>query len=186
MTDREFMQVMAVLTGAYPAVTVSQQTERVYREMLRDLPYAAVMAAVRQHIATVKYFPAVAELRRLVAEAAAALPDPEQAWAEVVERVRQGFDGPRRWSCPAIGQVVEEIGWWALCQGTDPEAQRRQFLRRYGELREQAVRDIQTGRAPLPAGSAPESAALPDPEARAARVAALRRQNQERWHAICR
>ena len=187
MTEREFMRLMAVLTGAYPGFTITEHTEAVYREMLKDLPYSAVMAAAREHIATSSRFPTIAELRATVAERAAGMPQPEAAWSEVEERIRAGFDGPREWSHPAIKQVVNEIGWWELCHGDDLEANHRRFVRRYRELRDETIRALQTGRIPLPdrASREPDARALPAPEA-ADRIAMLRRRNQELLHAIRR
>ncbi|MFL6229317.1 MAG: hypothetical protein ACJ741_11110 [Pyrinomonadaceae bacterium] len=64
MQAESVIDVIATLTDAYPAARVGVSTVETYERGLSDLDVADVERAARDLIATSKFFPTVAELRR--------------------------------------------------------------------------------------------------------------------------
>jgi len=156
-------RALAILAVAYPRFEMAKETPRVYAELLQDIPDEVLVAAVKQHAASSKWFPSVAELRQAAMEIraqAAGVLTPEQAWVQVREAVQRfgwygesidtenggGWRVPRMLD-PLTRQAVDGIGGWRmLCQSENAPADRAHFLRIYGNLLERE----QTSAAMLP------------------------------------
>lgn len=140
---------IAALAAAYPRQRLEPATIQIYAAALDDLDARAIEDAVRYIVRTSRWFPTVAEIRETVAERTLRLPSPAAAWETVqTAQGRAGIQGgPVERALRAVG------GTWALRTTENPTALRAQFLRVYGEFRDEAVREIVAppGRA-LPAG----------------------------------
>lgn len=144
MTDEEFVQGMTYLEGAY-GKPLSDATYHVYSDLLKDLPADAFLAGVKRVALEHRYatFPPVGMIREAALEAVSGpqLSGPE-AWEIAIQAVRlygwnQGREALAK--MPAtVARAVECFGWSHLCDSTEPEITRAQFLRTYETL---AVRE---------------------------------------------
>ncbi len=90
--------------------------------------------------------------------------DPDQAWAEVQQKIRTvGYYRHPTWSQSAIAQVVEALGWQNLCLSTNPEADRAHFLRFYATARLRARHRQHWAQLPAPLRQALATLGKPDP-----------------------
>ena len=89
-----------------------------YHWLLSDVPFEAVMLAVRAHMGTSAFFPKPAELLALLSAKEVTALSPGEAW-EIVQRQinRHGWDGYDRvtFDDPAIAEAVRAVGWKRLC-----------------------------------------------------------------------
>ena len=105
-----------------------------WQEMLSDIPFEVAKAAIKKVLATIKYFPTVAEIR----EACSQITNPRQltydeAWALIIGAIsRYGYyrEAEGLTSLPLIvQQVVKNIGWQEVCTCEEPDVIRGQFRR---------------------------------------------------------
>jgi predicted CoA-binding protein len=108
---------------------------------LAELPETVdlLVIAAKQHAASSKWFPSVAELRGVALEIQArarGIPTAAEAWVEVMGQVRaHGYYGEPVFSYPLIQQAIDGLGGWRnLCAGTNQVADRAHFLRIYESL----------------------------------------------------
>lgn len=90
MEFREFAVLAKAMKSAYAQQSFLSDGDsvKVWYEMLKDLPYAAVSVAVKKHIMTNRFPPTVAELRETVAEGSGGKPWSE-AWGDVLKAMRR-------------------------------------------------------------------------------------------------
>lgn len=170
MTEDEAVGLVARLVDAYPGAKVRDGTVAVYAAALAPFDRAAVAAAVATHVATSKWFPAVAEVLALVAEAVVGLPEAGDAWRLVLDRMRETYPGHPApdWRAPvAVQRAAAALGGiHALRLSEEPSRDRERFVKVYGTYRDRALRDVATGAAldggalaAIPPGEAEEEVA---------------------------
>jgi len=143
MRISESTRLIQRLAAAHPRATIPPATIAVYAEALADLDLDVATAAVDEAIATLKFFPAIAELRELAARRRSDCPTAADAWGEVSRAF--GTVGRYRtptWSHPAIARVVDAMRWDELCASENIEATRAHFLRLYQETAARVVREV--------------------------------------------
>jgi hypothetical protein len=141
VTKQEAARLVAGLVALYPHYEVEQATVSAYSRMLEDLDYAAAEAALREHVATNRMFPSVAEIRTLVAERSLGLPTPATAW-ELAEHASD-VGGSKALPAPVRRALQYVGGNWAVRTTESPEILRSQFLKAYAEFRQEAIADVQ-------------------------------------------
>lgn len=142
MTEAETAELMAVLMAAYPNQSIGEPTLKVYAMMLRDLDYLEVMDASQHLLSECRFFPTIAEIRQTVAERRCTLPEPAEAWGEVMRAIRDvGFYGRPHWSSDAVRRAVAAIGWENICQceRDDLNTLRAQFERIFAAYRKRTI-----------------------------------------------
>ena len=156
MKASEAQKLVAVLKAAYPRQPIPPETTRLYAAQLVDLPAEAVGQAVHDLIASSPYFPAIAEIRRRVAELQLGAPSAWQAWEEVEQQCRAasqhkgGVWEPYQpqWSHPLVERVVRLVGgFWQLYDSQRLSIERAQFLRLYEQARSELTREVAQGHA---------------------------------------
>lgn len=149
MTRAEAAELVAVLSSAYRAQSITEATCQVYETMLADLGYAAAQRAIARLIATSRYMPTVAEIREAVLEVERG---PQrggvEAWGDVLEAIRRvgAYNPAPEFGDPIVSECVRLMGWVALCRGTNEAADRARFVELYESLaqrrrKEQVVGD---------------------------------------------
>ena len=130
MTQADTVELFGLLAAAYPKEPITEAQVALYAALLASYPVDQVRAAVLRHIQQSPWFPRISEvLDQITAQGQL---DPDQAWAEVQQKIRTvGYYRQPTWSQPAIAQAVEALGWTHLCRSTNPEADRAHFLRFY-------------------------------------------------------
>ena len=153
MAEKTIMQVLAVLTAAFPANKVGPETLKIYSLTLSDIPLDVLEAATLHIITTAKFFPAVSEIR----DAATAImlglnkiPSAFEAWEEVQEQISKCGDYYRyqiaaqvpEYSNPIIAKAVDVMGYRVLCESENIVADRAHFFRVYESLFNRAVDEV--------------------------------------------
>ncbi len=103
-------------------------------DVVGDLEMPLVRAALAR-LAADQFPPPPGRIRQeAVRLASPAVPDVDQAWAEVVDGIRRHGRAERpEFSHPLIAAAVDGMGGWlALCQSENPVADRAHFLKLYG------------------------------------------------------
>jgi hypothetical protein len=155
-TKAEIVKLWAVLCATYPQYSKDLQpdtlelTVSVYQELLADIPIATLQASAKQHIASSKWFPTVAELRQgatsiSTTQHVTAL----EAWGEVKAAMlawnRYSNGGDPAWptfSNPLIANMVRNLGGMIALQDSENEvADRARFVEGYNVLLRRAEDD---------------------------------------------
>jgi len=142
MTPSESTRLVGMLKAGFPRQQLEQDTIALYAAFLADIDREPGEEAVRTAIATLKFFPTIAEIRDLAARKSVSLPDSTAAWSEVMRAFGSvGRYREPRFSHIAIDRVVGAMGWQSMCDSENVEATRAHFLRLYADTRETLVRD---------------------------------------------
>lgn len=143
MTLNESKKIMAILTAAYPQVSISEATIGVYITFLSDLSFEMGQAVALQLISYNKWFPSIAELRQAIVKMLPdEIPSTEEAWLEVINEIRGiGSYGSPHFSNNLISKAVNAIGWRELCLSDNPVADRAHFFRIYESYRVREIED---------------------------------------------
>lgn len=143
MNKQESARIVAVLAASFPSTT-ARLTEGqmlsmvdVFAEMLSDLPYAQVNAAVALLVQTGKFMPSVAEIRAAALELSSGKRKTgAEAWTAVVRAMRD--EGAWRvpgedftFSDPLTRRCVQDMGWTYLCTSENTVADRARFIELY-------------------------------------------------------
>lgn len=152
MSPTETARTLAVIAAAYPNFAVSETTLAVWTEMLDDLEYGAVSAAVRRHIAVSRFAPSIAEIReQTVAVDRTGIPTAAEAWGNAWAAARHWGNYHPVEAFAEMGAeaayVVGLMGWDAFCMETEFGVIRGQFLKMYQQVEQRDARE-----ALLPAG----------------------------------
>lgn len=144
-TREDVLEVMAILSAAYPNFQLTPETVQVYRRMLDDIDGEVLRAAATSCIRTSKWFPTVAELVAAATEIMAntlALPTAAEAWGQVERRMRLPerlyHDGRHLRPKPLL-PIIEDMvtalgGWSALRRSENMVADRARFLEGYNAM----------------------------------------------------
>lgn len=147
MTKIETAKLLAVLAAAFPRFEVDDLKVQVWHEMLRDLDYSLVSLAIKKLISESTFAPAIAEVRKAVAE----ILNPDgmtaaEAWGEVERAVRTyGYYQETKAMeslSPRTAKVVRQIGWREICLNEEPGVVRGQFLKMYQQVQERDHREM--------------------------------------------
>lgn len=145
MERAETIKLFAIFKTAYPRFFISQdKTEArlqidLWSELLGDLPFSVIDAAVKRLILDSPYPPAISDVRRKAIE----IMKPQQmtaaeAWEEV-NRVLDRFGYYRQVEAmqsipPLAARVVRAMGFNTLCLTQNISVERAQFLRMYEQF----------------------------------------------------
>lgn len=142
MTRKETVKLLAFLTAAMPHAKIGEGTAEAWHLLLGDLDFAVAQAAasrvLQEH--TGAWLPAPALIRQSAsALAAPRVPDPDEAWAQVMAAMRRhGWMDPTAAYAemdPPVAAVVRGLGWRALCEGAT-DVTRGQFRVAYATARD--------------------------------------------------
>ena len=145
MNDKEFAEVMVILSSSYPNFKFTKDTVRVYKMMLNDIPLEYLQAGALKHATENKFFPSVAELRDAAFSVMLnkpGIPSAFEAWQEAIEHCRRGdYTG---YSHPLIEKAVDIIGipYWQSMLDDQEMATRAQFIKVYESLFNRAEEDV--------------------------------------------
>ena len=142
MTPQYVVGLFKLMATLYPAsaknfAAADAFTRDAWYEMVKDLPAALVLEAIKSHAATHTFAPSIAEIRTAVMDAA--LPenriDADEAWSYVRRAIaKYGYTQKQRAlsSMPEpVAQCVERFGWREICLSENVDVVRGQFLRAY-------------------------------------------------------
>lgn len=133
MEKRDAVRLVDKLQGGFPHQTLTDAHVETYVRYLRDLDAGATEALIEELIASSVEFPRIAELRRPIIEAAAGIPGPAEAYRSLSEPGGEVHE---------LARDVRELmgGVWAFKTSENPSITRAQFLKLYGEKRDELLR----------------------------------------------
>src|SRR5579859_1583821 len=151
MTREEFTAIMLFLVASV-GKEMTEPTINVYFDLLGDLPYNSLLAAVKLTLLENTYptIPTVGKLREAAVRVMQGnAPTAIEAWGMAIAAVgRFGLSGKRKaLEClpTPVARAVEYFGWRSLCDSTEPEISRAQFVKAYDAL---ATREHRTALMP--------------------------------------
>lgn len=138
MNKQEAAQLVALATANFPSMQDKDMapTAQLWLTMLADLPYKLAERALVKVLMTARFFPTIADIReaaRGLVEQSTKLPEPDEAWAEVMQKVTR-YSTPE-WSCPEIQQAVRVVGYNAICDSENIGVERAHFFKVYEAIR---------------------------------------------------
>ena len=140
MKSSEAAKIMAILRGAFPSATVTQQTVEIYERMIMDLTYEEAHLAVLEHVASHNYFPTIAEIRQKAAQRIIGAPSAGAA----MERLHAGQKAKD--IHPLVVRALSLCGGrWEMEKTTNATAWRSQFRKAYEELVNEAIHKRNVG-----------------------------------------
>ncbi len=141
MVKVEVCKLLAVIAAVYPRFEVDEFKQNVWLEMLQDVPYELAQVCVKKLILESPYPPAIADIRKQVAEIST--PQSEKldgatAWGEVTRAIGlYGFYGTEEALAsmsPRTARIVRMIGWREICMSEELGVIRGQFLKMYEQV----------------------------------------------------
>jgi hypothetical protein len=147
-TPKDIAMITSMLSAAYPNWNVTEYTNEVYFQDLKDIPSEELILAA-QHCRSEqgrKFAPSVGEIRGAVMElrkASMNTPSAYEAWQEVCKQLLDngGDFGNPVWSTPIVEKAVKALGWRNLRMSEDPVSDRMRFIQAYEQLQARAERD---------------------------------------------
>lgn len=138
MDKAQTLKALALLQLAYPQ-DMSKDRLKLYVEMLKDIPPAALSAGVKYCINHCNFLPTIAEIRKasekVTTLAMGTKPiDSATAWGKVQKAITAvGYTGVPAFDDPVTQRIVDRFGWKEICQTpTDDTAiLRAQFRKAY-------------------------------------------------------
>ncbi|MGF7431070.1 replicative helicase loader/inhibitor [Thermoanaerobacterium thermosaccharolyticum] len=148
MVKSEIAKLLAVLAASYPKFEVDEIKQQVWYEMLQDIPYQVAQVAVKKLILESPYPPAIADIRKQVAEITTPKGeqlDPAEAWGEVEKAIRH-YGSYREEEAlasmsPAVAKVAKYMGWREICLSEEPGVVRGQFLKMFSQVQEREKKE---------------------------------------------
>lgn len=145
-TREEIQKSLLALTVAYPNYNFPEMSAELYIDQLSDLDTDVLKVAVMRHIATSKWFPAIAELRdaaALVQMGGQGLMPAGEAWGLFRKRaVMCGyFAKPDLSDYPVIDKTVQAMGLRYLMESDNVVADRARFSELYETYAARALTD---------------------------------------------
>lgn len=133
MTKPEAAKCVAILVAAYPGKFESTtEIINVWQMMFAEQPYKAVSTAIAMHVktSTDKWPPAIGEINALLTKPD--YPTAMEAWGEVRKKIGViGYLGKPEFTHPLIAFAVEAMGWQTLCDMTNSDVTRSNFIKLY-------------------------------------------------------
>lgn len=145
MNDKDFAEIMIILSNSYPNFKFTKDTVRVYKSMLNDIPLDYLQAGALKYATENKWFPSVAELREAAFDVmlnTPEIPSAFEAWEEAIDHCRRG--DYTNYSHPLIEKAVKQIGipYWQSMLEEQEMATRAQFFKIYESLFTRATDEI--------------------------------------------
>ena len=148
MTDQEFAKFASAMKALYSRDMMKEDTLalELWYEFLRDLPYEAVMAALKRWVLTNKWAPSISEIRQMVvAITDGEAPDWGESWKTMKRMISKwGYmreDKALEEMDPITREVVQRLGFQSICQSEDENVLRGQFRRVHEDVARRRMED---------------------------------------------
>ena len=146
-TSHEIVKSLVMFGMAYPKEAAHYKDQAVialWVKMLSDISGELLLHAVQECIATLTWFPKIAEVRQVafeIQQAAAPIPDAHTAWGEVLRELERvghctQYGLSLQFSHPLIREVVDQFHWLRLCESENLISDRAQFIQAYSHRHE--------------------------------------------------
>jgi hypothetical protein len=141
MTKQQAITLIDRLFACYPDSATTPDTRALFTRYLSDLDANAAETAIEELILDSTALPTIAHIRRSVIEHDSGLPTALEAYREVVQ-FKAGDE-----MHPLVLEVCRLLGGsWTIKNSEEPTIMRAQFLKAYGERRDQELRGMNARR----------------------------------------
>lgn len=130
MTKLEMSKCLAIVTIEYPKFEATRERIDLWHELLGHHDAILVARAIQSHLLSSKWEPRIAEINELLTKPD--YPTALEAWGEVRKAIGAiGYMGTPTFSHPTIDFIVEAMGWQTLCDMTNADVTRSNFIKLY-------------------------------------------------------
>lgn len=150
MTKDEFGRIANAIRTAYSndKFLPNKEAIELWYQFFKDLPYEAVYTALMKWIATEKWIPSIAELRKNAFTVVnGELPTADDAWGKVLTAVRDHGIYDQKGAMDSLDDitrnVVRKIGFRNICLSENIGIERSNFLKMYEKQAENYMREGQ-------------------------------------------
>lgn len=147
---QDIVELTAKLSAAYPNWNITEFTNDIYFDDLKDIDRHELMLAAQHCRSSVtrdtRFAPSTGELRSAVMDLrrmSLNVPTAYAAWEEVCKQIQiNGGDfGTPVWSSPLIEKAVGYLGWRNLRMSEDPISDRMRFIQSFEQLLARAEKE---------------------------------------------
>jgi hypothetical protein len=139
MTRDETKTVLAMMATVYPKNLLPEVTDltvNVWFQLLQDIPFKAVSAAVAAWLATNRYPPTIADLREIIVRKETANDlTPDQAWSKLTVAIRKYGHTQTDMAAGYLGDLWQtiKVDWPYYCGMLESEMpnEKARFIRMY-------------------------------------------------------
>lgn len=149
MTKSEFLNLSKAITTYYPRFNIfpDKPALELWFDALQDMDYKLASVTLKKWVATEKWPPTIAELRKLALETVA--PETGRDWGDAWRLVNRAVRNYGSWDKQGAmsmfdditAQAVNAIGWDVICQGENESADRAVFRDVYNSYKRRAEED---------------------------------------------
>lgn len=151
MTRDETKTVLAMLATVYPKNLLPEVTDltvNVWYQLMQDLPFAAIKAAVASWLATNRYPPTISDLREIVVrQEVADTITPDEAWTRLTVALRKYGHTQPDLAAKYLGDLWQLIkgDWPYYCGMLESEMpnEKARFLRMYSAKQKRDKEQLQ-------------------------------------------
>lgn len=143
MKPKEVVELLVIITAAYPNMQISEAMVKLWHELLEDIDFNLAKTAVKKLILESPYPPTIADIRKHVMEITTPPEDridAAEAWGEVLRAIRHhGYYCEKEAlesMSPRTAKVVRYMGWREICLSEDIDVVRGQFIKMYNAVAE--------------------------------------------------
>lgn len=145
-TKAEITRLMGMMALGWPRYELSEETIKVYFEILKDVPAEPLEDSAKQLMAGATFFPSISEWRNAAFDLVIKrmrVPSAYEAWEEAYNKMRRIGHGPTpEFSHPLIRRTIDCIGWNYLCMSESIEYERPHFYKVYESFLQRANEEI--------------------------------------------
>ncbi len=148
VTRDQFKILVMALTASYRTFKLETKEQfDLWYELLKDIPHDKLAFAVKQHIATEKWQPTIADLRKHATETTQKLLTSDEAWGEVQNAIRKhgyyNLEKALNSMSPETRRVASNMNLRELCLSENQMADRAHFIKMYNQYTEQEAKNQQ-------------------------------------------
>ena len=149
MTERAAVEIVSIMTAAWPSAAWPIATQKLYAKMLLCYPAEAGRRAVLDLVRLSKFRPAFAEISERIARVlleaqGVAVVSAAEAWRLVEHEIAAvGIYRDPDLGNPLVMSAVRQVGWRALCLSDRRDLLRSQFFKIYESSLEANLRQKQ-------------------------------------------
>ena len=141
MNRSEVLQVVAVLSGAFPNVVQRMSAQQgkawaeVYATGLIDLDFESCKSAVERLIKSSQWLSVAAIREAVVTHEQGQQRSGAEAWGDVMRAVSGcGRYREPRFTDPIVGHIVRSLGWVEICDSENTVSDRARFVEAYNTM----------------------------------------------------
>lgn len=148
MDETQIINLLGLLSAAYPKAEIPAQTIKVYQLLLQAYESEIMVKATLLHIASSRWFPTIQELieaRGKVINAENGIDESAMAaWQQVMDAIMAGNGRDSNPDtipglAPMTRIAARRVGWWTICMSENVGVERAHFIQAYKDIKDSSV-----------------------------------------------